>query len=569
MIPIDRNAVKKPARLDKACSPALDELRNFFGQQASIKAQRSVVFEIPHIEHLKRPLHRLFHDKCAYCETKLKADESHIDPFRPKINAISGTGAPSRERYWWLLYEWENNYLSCFTCNRHKGSYFPLKGRRAAKAETKGPDLDDVEKRLLLDPCADDPSESLFFSVDGTVSSLDERGSVTIETIGLNREGLVRARAEALEGATGLLAQLDAIAQTPREARTEEEIEREAAVRSKLLAEIADASEYAAAKRQLIEPALKLGAGERPVVERALENVKRDITGRQTEWEYGSVWITEIEITNFKAISSLSLRFPEPVSDYDSDLATLFRDLGRESDKVSSPTREPWLMLLGENGIGKSSILQALTLAFMSDRDAHQLLGPPSKVVNRRARSGKGSVRIHFNRSDTPLEVTFDKDGDYEWNYSPPPIPVIAYGATRLPALSDEPLRRRSLLEVENLYDPRAGLTDPERTFADASRVESKKFNAFARSLKLLLNLDDDVRISRRSGQILVKLHREQPAIALRDNSDGYRSIAALATDIMENLATDWLNMESAEGTVVLDEIEAHLHPSWKISTLR
>lgn len=569
MIRIERSSVKKPARLDRACEPALAELRDFFAQKDSVKGQRTLRFKTPHVDILKRPLLELFHSKCAFCETRVDASSIHIDPFRPKINAIrSNSAEPVRDRYWWLLYEWTNNYAACFTCNRHKGSFFPLRGRRAAKPETKGPELDAVEHRLLLDPCADEPSASLVFDRDGSVRGLDERGKVTIDILGLNRSGLVEARAAALEAVFELLAWYAELDDRPREAMNTAERAAYDELRHRLLAETADDAEYAAAKRQFVEPALGILPDERRAPAPRASSRTDETDGDRSGWgEYGSIWIDRIEIENFKAIKHLEIEFPEPSADYDSEIAELFSDLGREMPSADDSTsRSPWIMLLGENGIGKSSILKATALAFMDDETAQLRLGAPADVVNREARSGRGCVKIHFNRSDTPLVVEFSRNSPhYERNYYPPPIPVIAYGATRLPPLPDEPHHRRSKLEVANLFDPRAGLSDPERHFADPERVDSKKFNAFARSLKLLLNLDDEVQISRRNGEIRIKTHPLRPPIPLRDNSDGYRSIAALATDIMEKLATDWLNMESAEGTVILDELEAHLHPSWKI----
>lgn len=570
MIRIERSSVKKPARLDATCADALQHLRDFFGQKDSVSGQRTVYFETPHIDVLKRPLLELFHSKCAYCESRVDPESVHIDPFRPKINAISGTRAePARDRYWWLLYEWSNNYPACFTCNRHKASHFPLRGKRVAKPEMTGAVLDEVEHRLLLDPCADDPTTSLSFDPDGTVEGRDRRGEVTIEILGLNRDGLVEARATAIETVLEMLEEYAELGDRPRQAMIAKESTDYQLLREQLLAEAADDSEFAAAKRQFIEPVLRIEPGERlAVLHRTTSTTTLTPTSdRGSSWEYGSIWIDKIEIENFKAIRRLELEFTEPSANYDSELAGLFRDLGRElPSAIEATSRSPWIMLLGENGIGKSSILKAVALAFMDDEVAQRLVGSPADVVNRESRGGKGSVRVHFNRSDTPLTVEFSRDAPgYIRNYPPPPIPIIAYGATRLPPMPDEPRRRRTRLEVANLFDPRAGLSDPERHFADPARVDSKKFNAFARSLRLLLNLDDEVQISRRNGEIRIKTHPARPPIPLRDNSDGYRSIAALATDIMENLATDWLNMDSAEGTVILDELEAHLHPSWKI----
>jgi len=577
MIKVERTRVAEPRKLRKAAKPALEELRQFFARAERSKAQRTVRFPIPHIPIVLKPVTELFHSKCAYCEQKVTDDTVHVDPFRPKQNAMGGSGKSgsgkkraSREHYWWLLYEWDNTYASCFTCNRYKASRFPVRGHRA-NPEATGDELDRQEQRLLLDPCRDQPENHLRFHYNGKVEGLSEIGTTSIEVFGLNRGSLVKARRDQLRPILKQLEELDEIARVPRSARTKRESNLESKIVEQLRKETSDDAEYAGAKRQLIEPALNMGAGDRPVGKwvKALQvsgaGEVSEAVSVVPEFEYGSTWIDRVEIENFKAIKSLSLKFPEPATGYDDPTAELLTDLGLEQDADELRTREPWLVLLGENGTGKSSVLKALSLPFMTREVQRKFVGEPRDLVNRESKSGKGEVRVFFNRGDTPLTARFDINNQFSVNFPPPPIPLIGYGATRLPPLPDGPEPGPDPVNIENLFDPRVGLSDPERWFADTARVSPKVFGSFARSLRQLLNLDDESQISRRNGEILIKLDPRRAAIPLRDHSDGYRSVAALATDIMLNLASNWLEMESAEGTVLLDEIEAHLHPTWRI----
>lgn len=572
MIKVDRSSVPEPRQLKKVVEPALEKLRNFFARSKRMKAQRSVRFSAPHIPIVLHPTLTLFLNKCAYCEQKLDKDTVHIDPFRPKQNAMSAKKPkqPSREHYWWLLYDWDNTYAACFTCNRYKSSRFPVKGRRA-RPEARGDELDKQERRLLLDPCRDEPSEHLRFHHDGKVEGFTERGKTSIEVFGLNRRALVQARKQQLSHVLEQLDKLDEFAHIPPSARTPAENKREATLLKKLRTATSAASEYAGAKRQLVEPALKMGAGDRPLGSwvrelQASSSVEvADAIAVVPSFEYGSTWIDRVEIENFKAIKDLSLEFPQPATGYDDPTAELLIELGIEEETDDTLSREPWMVLLGENGTGKSSVLKALCLPFMTSKDQREFAGSPRDLVNRESKSGKGEVRVYFNRGDTPLTATFDTNNNFKVNYPPPPIPLIAYGATRLPPLPDRPAPGPGPVHLENLFDPRLGLSDPEQWFADTQRVSPTVFGSFARSLRQLLNLDDATQISRRNGEILIKVHPRRAAIPLRDHSDGYRSVAALATDIMLHLASDWMEMESAEGTVLLDELEAHLHPTWKI----
>ena len=48
----------------------------------------------------------------------------------------------------------------------------------------------------------------------------------------------------------------------------------------------------------------------------------------------------------------------------------------------------------------------------------------------------------------------------------------------------------------------------------------------------------------------------------------GYRSIFAMVVDIMRGMLDYYRNMEEAQGVVLIDEIETHLHPRWKMQVM-
>jgi len=112
-------------------------------------------------------------------------------------------GTISRDHYWWLAYEWDNLYLTCPDCERHKGPRFPVDGTRA-KPEARGEDLD-VEKPLLLDPCRDQPEHVFAYADDATLVATEKRSRTTIDVLGLNRAALVEARLEAMNQVHQLL----------------------------------------------------------------------------------------------------------------------------------------------------------------------------------------------------------------------------------------------------------------------------------------------------------------------------------------------------------------------------
>ncbi len=150
---------------------------------------------------VKNRLIQIFQNKCAFCECDTSVGAAYdIEHFRPKI------------LYYWLCYEWTNLLLSCQVCNRYyKQAHFPLEKEsnrvkihplKQGKFDKEACHIADptlkAEKRLLLHPALDLPSEHLMFLKDGSAASLTEKGRISIEKYGLNRDELIFARKEIL-----------------------------------------------------------------------------------------------------------------------------------------------------------------------------------------------------------------------------------------------------------------------------------------------------------------------------------------------------------------------------------
>ncbi len=206
MIHIDRERADEDGRpvrpdadwFERAAAARRDALREAAAHQAD-----DAVFA--HLQ-VKAALEKLFHDKCAYCETFLTAGgDWDVEHFRPKGKVAERDDHPG---YYWLAYEWVNLYPSCKLCNQRrrdpprwgdlrfagtggKADQFPL-GDEATRALMPSHDLD-AEERLLLDPCgADRPEEHLRFSVDGQVVAVagSRRGEASIQVFHLRRRRL-------------------------------------------------------------------------------------------------------------------------------------------------------------------------------------------------------------------------------------------------------------------------------------------------------------------------------------------------------------------------------------------
>ncbi|RYY22671.1 MAG: hypothetical protein EOP62_22635 [Sphingomonadales bacterium] len=137
----------------------------------------------------------------------------------------------------------------------------------------------------------------------------------------------------------------------------------------------------------------------------------------------------------------------------------------------------------------------------------------------------------------------------------------MAYGAHRL---LGERKRRGSAAtaRVASLFNSRATIPHPDNWLA-----VTKQFDPIARALADVLVLQaEDGLVRDEDGSVFVQTFGQPtPIDAL---SDGYRSVLAIAVDSMRWLLADWGDLETARGIVLIDEVDAHLHPRWKLQIM-
>jgi uncharacterized protein (TIGR02646 family) len=167
---------------------------------------------------VKAALTRLFHGKCAYCESRFDATQPvDVEHWRPKGAVDEENGTTPVSGYYWLAASWTNLLPSCIDCNRKrehvihptgtrrvigKGNYFPIE---PGTARATAPGAESTEKPLLLHPYDDDPATALDLEDEGVLrarpradGTADSRGEASIRVYALNRTGLVHARREVL-----------------------------------------------------------------------------------------------------------------------------------------------------------------------------------------------------------------------------------------------------------------------------------------------------------------------------------------------------------------------------------
>lgn len=188
----------------------------------------------------------VFHNKCAYCESKLTAYPGDTEHFRPKgrvsvrradgklevVKVVDEDGDEiPHPGYFWLAYHWQNLLPSCEFCNTAGGKkdIFPVRAGNVAVRKVQGKEFDDliekitqsrkssdvyylepkdldrIEQRLLLHPTLDEPEQHIYFDMAGEAHEWcgSEEGKKSIEVFDLNEQTKLEARLEEQEEARG------------------------------------------------------------------------------------------------------------------------------------------------------------------------------------------------------------------------------------------------------------------------------------------------------------------------------------------------------------------------------
>ncbi|MEP7124075.1 MAG: AAA family ATPase [Byssovorax sp.] len=253
----------------------------------------------------------------------------------------------------------------------------------------------------------------------------------------------------------------------------------------------------------------------------------------------------------------------------------------------SSQDHGQWSILLGDNGVGKTTILRALALT-LSPRDVtHAVLsriGSVSPTV--RAGSVAATIRLGTPMHDdvTTLGIEPFDGGERLRRRSTTDIPmpfVVAYGSRRGSGLggSGRGTELTPLAAVETLFDEGANLIQPDIWLKEwnlaalqsgAESADARFFNAILATLCDLLPGVEKVHVSREAVEVEGPTLGRVPLGAL---SDGYRTTMGWVLDMVARWAEEAKRRKLPvdegfaaimTGVAIVDEIDLHLHPRWQ-----
>jgi hypothetical protein len=521
---------------------------------------------------LDAALRELFGGKCAFCERRTKLSSYR---FRPTSDALPIDPAIGRFAYGWLADAWQNLYPICDDCRPTQLNHFPVEGTRVPlpTAEVYGAYVKAgdgrwphpvysanwadgiVETPLILDPCLDsDLSTHLSARSDGEWGATSKLGLETIRHFHLNRRGLVESRLAAVAREGTLLAEAAAALRADPGADLSD-IFRQAAEHSGFLEDLARSravSENSPLRNAVDGPALAAP----PVLD-------------GTPVYSDPPTLERIVIRSFKAIEELTVTLPKQADPQD-------------------PT--PALLILGENAAGKSSILEAIALTLASAearkelvKDEKSLLLNPVFLGGTEGQRSNGSVRLTLRHKDgrkVTRSLHLESDGIKGHREALKDLPIFAYGAYRhyLKDYRDWSPERGivSLFRSDNL------LSNPENWLLSLSDDD---FNRVIGALRDIIGTGGGFEwIERRETakdaekRCMVVTYPEgeggpRTQTPLSAVSSGFRTILALTCDVMRwvtdaDRSWSFATLREARGIVLIDEVEAHLHPRWKLQIM-
>ena len=531
MIKIDKGTISdflKSETLDLV----LEKLNEFYSAKNRSQKRYDFPFNSEVDGQLKPILHNIFHGKCGYCEIKIESSQDGvIDRFRPHDGVRDKTDY-FPDLYWWLVYEWENLIYSCKECNQYKANYFPIKGKRAKSKS------DDIEKegKLLLNPCIDEPRNHLIFDKGEIISESDE-GFQTIELLNLNRTSLVSKRNKAISEIRVII---DRASNNSSEEYDyinqifdrEPHIEFLFAKHATLIKEL-DLNPFF--RKYILNDDDPFEEFFDPILQH--KRVKRSKI-EITKSDYFP--IEYIHIKNFKNITNLKIDFPIDVNE-----------------------NRAWLFFLGENGVGKSSILQALAIGIKSNIETGNVI--ISNLIQKNKK--KAEILIKERNNDNLITTVLKRKDKTIIQNGRFNSFLIGYGSLRLS--SDEGIEREQNLKsvsYENLLNPIKSLNDSSRWLKNIFITNRILFDSIAFSIKQLLPHDlKDNKLTILRNEIVF----EDSEIPFSNFSDGYKSTITLALDIMMKLSSGHADMNKISGIVIIDELGNQLHPRWQMRIVK
>lgn len=226
------------------------------------------------------------------------------------------------------------------------------------------------------------------------------------------------------------------------------------------------------------------------------------------------------------------------------------------------PSGTQWIFLTGENGFGKTSVLQALA------NSVHEFYGPKEGFVI--LEDNKNLIK--FELLDKLKNLYLSARAENELLVQQ----VIGYGSSRLRVSAGSAIEvMEKYSSTESLFSNEALLVNIEENFKDWKTNYPKGYEQLENIFKTLIPrlAKIEVSVDEKSKRNKIEYYEldEQGnildgCVELTSLAAGYRNILGMIGDMINRLTREAVpeDLSSVEGIVLIDEVELHLHPKYQ-----
>jgi predicted ATP-binding protein involved in virulence len=213
------------------------------------------------------------------------------------------------------------------------------------------------------------------------------------------------------------------------------------------------------------------------------------------------------------------------------------------------PADTQWIFLTGENGFGKTFILQGIVILLFGNEDNGVILDKKKKIEGFVEFKDKNFT--HINKIGNKFFKSFTN--------------FATYGAARLNKNSNTNFPNKT----HNLFNTYGDLLDIEDKLImwEGSDKQKKYYRATREILlKLMSPYVEDLKVERIGSKtdVVYKETESEHYKGFLELASGFRSIIAMVGDMLIRLSEEQPEIENFEelaGIVIIDELDLHLHP--------
>ena len=478
-------------------------------------------------------LKEIYHSKCAFCEQKNEI--LYIDHYRPK------------SLYKWLENEWSNLLPVCNACNNNKRDKFPILNKQIIdepqNKHDKRADSDLLlsENPIIIHPEVDTPENHFYYDKSGIIYGYTERGQKNVNILNLNRQDILQKRKLIIESVNEQINKIE-INNLP-----EDEIVNKILKIFENLDKISENEneEFTLLRRQIINhfPDFYFDSTDQKKNKLLIDIYKRYLLIKHKVKSIQSsrklpLALHSFRIRNFQGIKDIQIH--------------------------NIPLESNFIFITGENASGKTSVLRALLIGFVGDKELKQ----------------------NEISEDARIELIYKKNkeliiSEFRGNYHKTEKSIAGYGTIRI-LLSKED---KPFIPITNsLFEKGTDLLNIEKKLLELQNgneiAENQKKNIIILLKNIIPNLFDIKIETNEYGMNQVayyEINSDSSAnikheenirkVSFSQLAAGMRSLIGIIGDMllrfMEN-QPEIKNINDYSGVVFIDEIENHLHPNWQ-----